>query len=97
MPKLLTSEKLAYDAIALEGITEHDVREKDYTLNIPSSDNLGNNLTRVDIELCLTDAGLPLPANTVSFRVYDASANIFLVTYIQSVDTYVYVKLKAAG
>lgn len=97
MPILLTSEKQAYDAIAQSGVTADEIRENDYTLNIPTSDNLGNNLTRVGIELCLTDAGLPLPANDVSFRVYDASANIFIVTYIQSVDTYVYTKLKAAG
>ncbi len=97
MPILTTNEKQAYDAIALDGVTKQDIRGEDYTLNIPSSGSLGNNLTRADIELCLTDAGLPLPANDVSFRVFDASANIFLVTYIQNVDTYVYIKLKAAG
>ncbi len=96
MPVLLQSEKQAYDAISLYGLTADDIVEEDYTLNIPASGNLGNNLTRADIELCLTDVGLPLPSNNVSFRVYDASANIFLVTYIQSVDTYVYIKLKAA-
>ena len=97
MPVLLQSEKQAYDAIAQDGLTANDIKEEDFTLNIPASGNLGINLDRAEIELCLTEAGLPLPVNDVSFRLFDVHGNIFLVTYIQNVDSYVYVKLKIAG
>ncbi len=96
MPVLTTAEKASYDAIALNGVTVNELQNEDFTFNLAYDGNLGPTLSRAEIETVIADNGLPQPTNTVSFKIFDSSGNAFLVSYLQSVYAYVYVKLSLA-
>ena len=83
-------------AAPVTALTADNLRERDFQLNILYDGNLGNTLTRLEIEFALEDAGLPLPTDSVSFRLLDSSGHIFAVSYIHEVDAYVYERLSIA-
>ncbi len=97
MPVLTTTEKIAYDDIVVEAIRRESLESKDYILNLPYDGNLGSRLSRVEIEAVIMDNTLPLPTNTVSFRIIDSSGNVFIVTYLDMVDSYIFEKMTIAS
>ena len=70
------------------------IEQNDYKLKLPSVNNLGVTLTRLEIEAVLTDNGLSFPVQDVSFFILDGSDHVFDVSYIGT--NYHYIKLKNA-
>jgi len=97
MPIITPVEKIAYDDVVVHGLRKEDLESKDFIFNLPYDGNLGQILTRAEIEAALVDNGLPNPVNTVSFRIFDSSGNVFAVTYFDGLDVYVYVAMKLAS
>ncbi|RKZ25988.1 hypothetical protein DRQ29_05500 [bacterium] len=96
MPIITTTEKVQYDAIAQNGLVQQNLEDKDYTIVLTTSNNFGASLSRAEIEVTISDNGYPLPTDNVSFYLIDSS-RIYTITYLQSIDEFVYEKLTKAS
>ena len=70
------------------------LRENDFKLLLITTGTLGNNPSRVQIEMVLIENGFNEPlANEVTFSMIDSNNKMFNVTYYASMDLYGYEKL----
>ena len=72
------------------------LEKNDFTLDLKVPYNLGNQLTRAEIERVLTENNLPLPDRDVSFIIEDGRPRYFKVTYLVDTDEYIYKKQNIA-
>ncbi len=66
--------------------------QRDYKIEILTVQNVGNVLSRNEIEAILEN-GLGLPQNNVQFYLASSDLNIFSVTYFSGPDVWAYEKL----
>ena len=63
------------------------LKEIDVTPTIKVGSNLGNGLTRTEIETAITDAGYNLPTENILFYIVDTT-KAWLVRYFKDLDKY---------
>ena len=69
----------------------------DFTVHITVAVNIGNNPTKAEIDQILVDSGNANPKiGDVGFFLTATNAT-FRMTWLQDLDTYVYIKLKTAS
>ena len=75
-----------------------DILDKwDFTVELGSTVNLGNKLTRQEVEDTIIANGYPLPEHSIRFHIYDDEGKVFSVRYSKARDSYAYEKLSVAG
>ncbi len=71
------------------------LEENDFTVTLYSPNNLGNTLSRNEIEGVLIDAGISTPPNdNNNFYIVDANDRHFTISYDKIKNAYRYLKLK---
>ena len=70
------------------------IEQNEFKMKLPTVANLGNTLTHLEIEAVLTENGLTLPVQDVSFFILDAASHVYSVTYLGT--NWHYIKLKNA-
>jgi len=69
------------------------IAENDYKLEIITVQQVGNALSRAEIEEAIAENGLTLPQNNIQFYLAANDLKIFSVSYFSIPDVYAYEKL----
>jgi len=69
------------------------IAENDYKLEIITVQQVGNALSRAEIEEAIAENGLTLPQNNIQFYLASNDLKIFSVSYFSVPDVYAYEKL----
>jgi len=77
-------------------ITAQNLERNDYELVLATGNNLGTTLNRNEIEAVLALYGIPEPVVNVTFKILDGSERVFIVSYIATIDQYMYERLSKA-
>ena len=76
---------------------QETLEENDFTLHIPVSNDLGNKLTRSEIEAALASVGkVNNRDRDFTFHISDNEGGSFVVSYMEDGDFYSYTKRKRA-
>ena len=67
--------------------------QRDYKIEIITVQQVGNQLSRAEIEEAILENNLPLPQNNVQFYLASDDLKIFMVTYFSVPNVWAYEKL----